>query len=174
MAGPTFSFLYLPAEAPTPADLARALHGLGLRVRARGDGEIALTGEGTGSLFVGVAPSARFVGVSVAEREALTSALGDVPSHEVSGYAMARGERDWTALRRIAERVAGRFGGLVDVERPPAAIEGVVIVEHRDLEGFFGAMMADLAYVRANAHLVPVVRRYFAPARAMAWASVLG
>jgi len=174
VAGPTFAFLYLPSAVPTLAVLARALHGLGLTVRAAAGGELALSGAGLGSLFVGVAPTPRFVGVSMAEREALVSALGDVPSHEICGYAMAKGARDWEALRRIAERVAERFGGLVCVEEAPRGIEGVVTAEHRDLEGFFGAMLVDTAYVRAHAHLVPVLRRHFVPARAVARASVLG
>lgn len=67
------------------------------------------------------------------------------------------------ALRRVAER----FGGFVHVREDTAPIEGAVTVEHRDLEASFGAMLADTAYVRAHAHLVPVIRSHFVPARAM-------
>lgn len=171
MAGPTFSFLYLPADAPTLEALARALHGLGLAVRRAG-AELALHGEGTGSIFVGVAPVAEFAAISAGEAEALVAALGDVPSAEVHGYAMANREGDWSALRRVAVRVADRFGGLVLATRDQEAIAGAVTVEHRDLAAFFGPMLADGAYVRAHGHLVPPVIRTFVPARAIAAACV--
>ncbi|MEZ4448310.1 MAG: hypothetical protein R3B09_02440 [Nannocystaceae bacterium] len=171
MAGPTFTFLYRPRDAPTLDTLARALHGLRLDVRV-GATELALHGDGVGSLFVGVGPSPAFTAISDAEAEALALTLGGIPSVEVHGYAMANGAADWAALRRIAVRIADRLGGLAPQAHDPGAIAGVVRVEHRDLVAYFGPMLGDDAYVRAHAHRVPPVVRYFVPARAIAAACV--
>ncbi len=171
MAGPTFAFLYLPREAPTLGAVGRALHGLGLGVRPVGRDELGLSGGGIGSMFVGITRAAEFTGLTEAAIGAFTDALGGVPEVEVHGYAMVNGPADWAALRRIAERIAERFGGLVR-EDAGASIAGAIVVEHRDLAGFFGPMLADAAYVRANGHLVPAIRHVFVPARGVAAASV--
>jgi hypothetical protein len=163
VAGPVFRFHYLEADAPSQTELDPLCRRISRRA------------EGIGSIYLERTADLEFIDIGEAQRRALTETLGGVPSVQVEGYAMANGTADWEALRDLAEAVAQAHGGWVVMHKhlPTPPVEAQREMLWRDLEVYFGAMIGDAEYVRANEPAIPYERMVLADARWMARYAVL-
>ncbi len=179
VAGPVLDRYYAFDEAPRRSQLADVLRRRGQLLRADA-GVFEFAGQckkGTsGLIHVGIRPARRFTDLRAHEREAFEATLGFVPAVELTAQCGVNGPADWECLRLLAGEVAKKFGGWSEFsgsEWDPVPAGEVRTVEICDLLGFFGPMLADRDYVRANLELVPVLRRYFVDAQTCSPASLV-